>query len=234
MQVELLAADGKPVAKYNPEEILHVSIDTTLERGVYYLAVSGAANANTSSYGSLGSYHFGGTFSPLEITQRMNIKLAGQKVNGKHELSWNVSGEEEISELVLEKSTDGNNFISFSTLLKSSNLFEYSPELQGQIYYRMKTSCTTGRIMYSNVIVLGSAPAEKDLFRISSPVRTEISLMAQEDFSFQLSDMSGRMIRKGTGSAGANRINVSRVPNGIYFMQIISSSQKNTQRIVKL
>src|SRR5690606_3561647 len=101
-------------------------------------------------------------------------------------------------------------------------------------YYRLKAISQTGHITYSNTVVLRSDFNTKDLFKITTLVQAEINVQAKEEFKFQVMDMTGRSIQKGARKSGHSTINISSSPNGIYFIQIISKTQKITQRIVKL
>ncbi len=65
-------------------------------------------------------------------------------------------------------------------------------------------------------------------------VYSQVTVEAAEDYEYKLADMSGRIMQTGKGKAGTNNINISNSPNGIYLMQIISTNQRLTERIVKL
>ena len=78
VKLELLNSSLQVIQVYDPMDILNVSIDTTLNSGVYFLVVEGAGNTNTSDYGSLGSYNISGTFTPLLTTPIKEVLLTGK------------------------------------------------------------------------------------------------------------------------------------------------------------
>jgi hypothetical protein len=72
------------------------------------------------------------------------------------------------------------------------------------------------------------------LFKVSTMVYSQVTVNALEDYNYKLTDMSGRIMQNGKGKSGINNINISNNPNGVYLIQIISNTQRLTERIVKL
>ncbi len=233
VKLELLNSSLQVMEVYDPLNILNVTVDTVLSSGVYFLVVEGAGNANTSNYGSLGSYNISGSFSPLFTTPIKAVTLAGQADNNKHILDWNIISDEPVSSLTLENSANGSTFTTLTKLPQSSTSYSYTPLTTANVYYRVKAVSATDQTIYSNVIALKSNAANK-LFKVSTMVYSQVTVEAAEDYEYKLADMSGRIVQKGRGKAGTNNINISNTPNGIYLMQIISTNQRLTERIVKL
>ena len=234
VKVVLMNKALEVVAEYDPKEVLHVSIDTILNAGVYYAIISGAGNQNATNYGSLGSYTVSGMFSPTIVLPIQEVNLKGRPGKDVHELSWNIITDVPAEKLVIEKSENGINYVELETIVNSESAYAYRPETNGNIYYRLKAISQTGHVTYSNTIVLRSDFNSKDLFKITTLVHEEINIQAKEEFKFQVMDMTGRSIQKGARQTGHSTINMNNSPNGIYFIQIISKTQKITQRIVKL
>jgi Secretion system C-terminal sorting domain len=218
---------------YDPQDILNVSFDTTLNSGIYFLVIEGAGNTNTSDYGSLGSYNISGTFTPLFTTPIKEVMLTGKSDKDRHILNWNIISDEPVSDLTLESSTDATAFSTLAKLNPGSQSYSYPPATGNNIYYRLKAVSATDQTIYSNVITLKLSSSEK-LFKVSTMVYSQITVSGVEDYNYKLADMSGRIIQGGTGRAGTNTINISNSPNGIYLLQIISNNQRLTERIVKL
>jgi hypothetical protein len=101
------------------------------------------------------------------------------------------------------------------------------------MFYRLKVTSVSGQIVYSNVISLKALENARKPFIISTLVSSEINIRAEENFKYQLADMSGRILKTGNAHAGVSTINIDNSPNGIYIIQIISNSKRITQRIVK-
>jgi len=234
VQVTLLDSSYNVVQNYNPEDKLDVSIDTTLMAGNYYLVVQGAGNANTTNYGSLGSYRISGTLSALSVLPIENILLTGDNNDGKHDLSWSIISNSPLQSLSIESSFNGSIFTNLTSLPPGAKSFDYVPIVNDIIFYRLKAISFSGQVIYSNVIALKPVGAVNGKFTISSLVSSEITVNASQNYNYFIADMSGRIIKSGNADAGLTNINISNSPNGIYVMQIISNSQTTTQRIVKL
>jgi hypothetical protein len=234
VKVVLLNEAMEIIGEYDPKNILHVSIDTVLNRGVYYAIVSGAGNPNTTNYGSLGSYTISAMFSPMAVLPIHEVKLKGKISKEAHELSWNIISDTPAEKVIIEKSDDGTRFLELGTIGNNALSFTYRPEINGNIYYRLKAISQAGQVTYSNTITLKSEFNTTDIFKISTMVQTDITIQAKEEFKFQIMDITGRSIKRGTGKPGLSTINMSNSPNGIYFIQIINNNQKITQRILKL
>ena len=234
IKMTLLNSKMKVVKVYDPLDELNVTVDTTLMAGDYYLVVNGAGNANTTNYGSLGSYRISGVFSPMFTMPVSQVLLSGESVKGKHDLNWSIINSEAIQSVVVETSLDGS---IFSTLTKESVIaqnFQYTPMFDKDVYYRLKVTSVTGEVSYSNTVLLKAIQNTGKLFLISNLVNSEIKVNASQNYQYQLADMSGRIIKTGRADAGVSTININNSPNGIYIMQIICNSQRTTQRIVKL
>ena len=232
IKLTLLNSFREVIKTYDPETVLNVAIDTTLNAGVYYLIVQGAGNTNTTNYGSLGSYSVSGVYSPFKVTR---ILLSGQASKEKHSLSWEIITNESIQELSMESSANGTIFSALATFFSGTKTFNNVPMVNETISYRLKANSITGQVSYSNVISLKAPDKADPLFRIAtSGGYSEIKVSAPENYKYQLADISGKIIKSGSNSSGTGTININNYPNGIYFLQIISSSQRLTKRILRL
>ena len=161
------------------------------------------------------------------------VTLSGKADKDKHIFSWSIVTDKPVSSLTLESSANGTAFTTLAKLPQGVQSFSYAPPVANNIYYRLKAVSATDQAIYSNVISLKSTDANK-LFKVSTMVYGEVTVNASEDYSYNLADMSGRIIQAGKGKSGINNINISNNPNGIYLIQIISNNQRLTERIVKL
>lgn len=233
IQVKLLNASFQVVKIYNPASTLNAVIDTTLNAGTYYIVVDGSGNANTSNYGSLGSYTLSGTFSPLSVTPIRSVVLSGKIDKNKHDLNWNIISDDPLRAITLQSSSDGINFYPITSTTIDARNFSYDPFNNIPIYYRIQITSVTYQVAYSNVIFLKSPNVNQKRTTVSTYVNDEIMINAGSNFSYMLSDVSGRLISKGTNNAGINKINMRNAPNGIYVIQIISDRERLSERIIK-
>ena len=234
VKIELLNSALQVINVYDPLTILNVSVDTLLNKGVYYMVVEGAGNNYATNYGSLGSYTVSGTYVPLFITPIRSVTLAGKTDKDKHILNWNISTDAPVSSLSLESSTNGVNFTTLISLSQSSQNYSYTPSTKENIYYRLKAVSVTDQAVYSNVILLKSNSNSQKKFTVSTLVHSAITIHSTDDYAYRLADMSGRIIQTGKGQTGITTININNNPNGIYLIQITNNNQRVTERIVKL
>jgi hypothetical protein len=230
IKVEIYNAAGVLVNTYDPADKMSLVIDTTLNQGTYYFLLSGTGNANAVNYGSLGSYTITGFRGALPIH---DISLAGNNDKNTHNFNWNIIADEPIRSQVMEISTDGTAFRPLSNVNAGSRTFTYIPYQGGTLYYRLKATSVIDQIAYSNIIALRSAGVPAKLYSVSTLIQTEITVNASENYEYLISDANGRMIRKGRGTTGTNRIDMANCSAGLYVIQLINNNHKQTERIIK-
>ncbi len=218
------------IQTYDPPTTMSISIDTVLNAGTYYFVVDGSGNTNTSNYGSLGSYTLTGFNGPLPIH---DVSLSGNVAKDKHALSWNIIADEPIKTQILEVSSDGIIFKQLSALTKSTNSFSYIPYQNSTLFYRLKVVSVLDQTAYSNTIALKAAGKTEKLFTVSTLIQNEITVNASENYQYLISDANGRMLARGTGIKGYNKIDVYNKPAGLYIIQLFNNNEKQTERIIK-
>ena len=73
---------------------------------------------------------------------------------------------------------------------------------------------------------LGIKPSQQQRFLIQNPVNQYINIFRKDfnqNLSFQLTDINGKLLKQGILSG--NSIKISELPNGIYFLRLISTDQ---------
>ena len=233
ISLSLLNSSKQVIGTFNPATTLNAVIDQSLNAGTYYIVVNGTGNVNTSDYGSLGAYTLSGTFSSLTVTPIHDVSLNGKVENNKHSLNWNIIADEPVKELELETSSDGTNFSRLTNPAASSKNFTYDPFSTENIFYKLKVTSAVGQVAYSNVIKLHSTGLNQKNFIVSTLVHDDILVNAGENYQYQLTDISGKLISKGSNIAGISRINMNNAAAGIYVIQLFGKVNHQTFRIVK-
>lgn len=230
LKVSLYDKDKQLLRVYNPDNSMSVSIDTILTQGKYYMIVDGTGNKYATDYGSLGSYVLKGLAKILPIR---SVVLNARQDNNKHNLSWNIITDNTIKSVVVELSGDGIHFNSLNIVDGTFSKFSYTPFKTGNIFYRLKVISVLGQVAYSNTVSLSNTSINNKSFTVSTFTNTMITVNAAENFRYVLSDVNGNLIAKGNGVQGYNKVDVSRQAGGMYILQLLGNSTKQTERIIK-
>ncbi len=227
---ELYNSAATLIRTYNPLTTLSATMDTVLNAGTYYIRIFGAGNGNVGAYGSLGSYTINGSFSGLPIR---DVRLSGTTDKAKHNLSWNIIADEPIQTIEIQTSNDGTNFTRLTDAGVSSTKFSYLPFKNSTVFYRLKVTSVINQTVYSNTIALKAAGADQKLFRISTLATNEITISADLNYQYRISDMNGATISTGTGLKGTNRVQVANLSRGMYIIQFFNNIQNQTERFIR-
>ena len=219
------------IRTYDPLNSLSVSLDTSLIAGTYYLVVKGTGNVNAAEYGSLGSYTLSGTST--KVLAIRDVKLFGNSRNDKHNLDWSIVCDEPIVNQTLEVSKDGSHFENLGTISNGSKVYSYQPNLKTTLFYRLKITSSIGQTAYSNIISLQAVNGTRKQFTVATLVQQEMSIQASEKFEYALYDMKGRLLLKGNGNNGLNKISAANLPAGLFVIQLQGNNFKQTERIIK-
>ena len=110
ISMQLFNSATNSIGTYNPALTLNAAVDTILNPGTYYILIDGVGNLNTPEYGSLGEYSINAAQSqPITLALR-KLELHGELTGDKHQFNWIIDADEQVTEQVLEVSTDGRNF----------------------------------------------------------------------------------------------------------------------------
>lgn len=230
VQMSLYDGNKNLIRTYNPDNVMNVVVDTVLSAGTFYLVVSGAGNANVGNYGSLGSY----TLSALKgLLPIHDISLTGSATDAKHSFNWKIIADEPIQSQILEVSNTGGTFKTLSAINSATNYYSYTPNQSGTLYYRLKVTSIIGQVMYSNILALKDAGNQIKPYSVSTFVTSDVTVNAANNYQYIINDMNGRVLAKGIGIKGTNKINIQNQPTGMYVIQLFNNNAKQTERIIK-
>ena len=218
------------IRTYNPLNNMNVVVDTSLNVGIYYLVVAGAGNNNVTNYGSLGSYTISGFRGALPIH---NVSLQGSNEKGLHKLTWQIIADEKIATQELEVSTNGTDFQKLMTDVTGINKYLYTPSEKGSLFYRLKVTSVISQSLYSNIVVIKAGDNANKLFTVSTLVQNNITVNAPTNFNYILYDANARLVSKGIQTKGNSSINIQNLTKGMYVLQMINDTYKQTERIIK-
>jgi metallopeptidase family M12-like protein len=232
MQVELLNGSQQLIGTFNPDQELGSVIDTPLTAGTYYLRVAGKGNLYAPEYASLGSYSLTAAFTPAAVLAVQKLELHGMAENNRHQFSWEIVADENISRQELESST-GNQFQPLATTLSNDlRSYTYLPLQSGSINYRLHVTFDNGQEFYSNTIALRNTPSWR-LLPNGNATAGSLTVYTHSISAYEVIDYSGRLVLKGKLSQGNNTLSTALLTRGMYIIRVYGSGDIETEKFMK-
>lgn len=235
VEVQLFKKNNNQVTQigvYNPPTVLSASIDTLLNAGTYYLLVKSTGNEFSSGYGSLGEYSIMEQAPPVTLPLR-TLKLNGSADNRFHKFNWIIDADEKVVSQVLEISTDGQHFQEAATPSTTDRLFNYIPSLTGVLQYRLKVVFDNDHLYYSNIISLRTANNNSRPELMGNIVtNSQLSVNSPGNYAYIIYNLNGKMIAKGTITAGVNKVQAPNLVNGFYMIRFNNGYEEWNEKFV--
>ncbi len=232
LQVTLYNNSQTQLNVFNPGTLLSSVIDTTLNSGVYYLKIEGKGNVYAPEYASLGSYSLEGNYLAGTLPLR-RLELQGTLINDIHRLNWLIDADEQVLEQVLEMSSNGRTFSPVTQPDVQDRMFQYVPVLQQAIQYRVRVLFDNGHIHYSNIVTLRNASNDSRPKLLTNLIQYTITVTSPGAYQFQVFDMNGKQLQRGTVNGGMNQISAAQMPAGLYSIRYSDLQNQWTEKFVK-
>lgn len=173
---------------------------------------------------------------PLDL-----LNFNGRRSNDIIKLQWQTAHEVNTRSFIIERSTDGNNFIGIAIIAAKSNgnnSYGYNDffSLSNPVYYRLKMTDLDDRFTYSNIIrVTGDQNREgpslavyPNLVKANTPItiKSNAALGSKAWFT----DICGRTLKIITINHTFETVDISQFPAGIYFLRLSNGA---VQKIIK-
>ena len=186
----------------------------------------------TSPVNSFSTFHFAKKSSavlPVNV-----VYFNGEHTNGGNLLRWKLECSSN-GNIVIEKSTDGRNFVALGTVLLNTvnctQLQLYNdPVNKGRLYYRLRIEEDNGSVYYSKTIVISSNKEALTISSLPNPVSDKLKLKINADHNqrieINLINAIGQKVKHKRMSVlgGYNEviISVMDLPAGIYRLSVVS------------
>jgi uncharacterized delta-60 repeat protein len=173
--------------------------------------------------------------SPLPLRL---LSFTGSANAGEAKLEWRLSGDLHGSTISLQKSLDGQNFLTVKDQATASSVTVFIDRnfTGSKNYYRLKITEKDGSVTYSNILMLRTAadqslkvypnPAKGSLFvQISSAGRSDIRLI----------NPSGTLVKSHIINSVPNSthmIDISGLQKGLYILTINAAERVITQSVM--
>lgn len=233
LQVTLFNSSQTQLNVFNPGTLLNSVIDTMLNTGTYYLRVEGKGNIYAPNYASLGSYSLQGNWSNSALPLR-KLQLHGELNGDRHQLSWIIEADEQITQQILEISTDGRNFSPVVQSGINARSYEYRPNISGVTQYRLNVTFDNGRQYYSNVVTLRKSGATQKPKLISNLITANsFEVSSPGIYNYAVYDFNGKTLVEGKLSKGSNIIAPVNMVNGMYLIRFTNGTDQWIEKLVR-
>jgi hypothetical protein len=198
---------------------------------LYYYRVFGSSSSaaqRTGTFCFCGSSGLGSLAAlPVSLS---SFNATVEKNNVK--LSWHTTSEPNNKYFELQHSIDGNNFTAIATLpakgtvgISSDYSFIHIKPMKGINYYRLKQVDNDGGFKYSDVI-MAKTNFGNLISLYPNPVKETLVIQSAVSENAVLVNESGQFLQKIKLAIGTNKIPISTLKNGVYFIRLNSEIQK--------
>jgi hypothetical protein len=204
-----------------------------------------ASNTTTSAAGAAGRVI-------VTVNTVLSIKINyfnASKGNGANTLNWLASCSSSRAVFEIERSADGRNFTAINTITATQErcaqpfTFVDNANLNGPVYYRIKSIDIDGGSKYSATIKLGDLPKNRQLTAVlPNPVsdRAQLNIAASKKDRVELSVFSieGKIVQRSVVDLQAGTsiisLDVINLQKGVYTVRgVFSDGQTGSIKFVK-
>jgi hypothetical protein len=142
-------------------------------------------------------------------------------------LQWKVAAQQDIQEYIVEESTDGTTYRQSGTVAASNGTTENYSFIDMQVatgnnYYRLKTVELSGKITYSDVVVINlKAGIKVNLY--PNPVTDKLTIQqfgTLQNKTAVLSDGRGNILQQIKLTSQQQMVDMQTYPSGVYILKM--------------
>jgi Secretion system C-terminal sorting domain len=180
---------------------------------------------------------------PVELTDftARFIPPSWEKRGASVQLDWRTASESNNLGFDIERSNDGQHwealgFVAGNGTTTETNDYSFLDEkpLPGMNYYRLRQEDFDGQSEYSKVVSVEVEREGSSISLFPNPTTGIIEIQGKnsDEGTIRVADNVGRLI-KVQQLSGYKQIDLSNLPNGMYFIYILTDSQSTVKRIIK-
>jgi hypothetical protein len=244
---------SSPVYVTNPTTLVvaHLVGGTWLNEGR-------SSSTGNSTAGTVTSLNSVATFSPFtlgsisSLDNPLPVLFANVKAYEKNngvQIEWSNLTEKDVAGYAVERSSNGTDFTAISHQLPTSNqndkvdysAFDANP-VQGAGYYRIKATETTGKIVYSKVLIVNLGGGSQSLRLYPNPVKgnqvtISLSNVRRGQYNLRVINTAGQDIYRQTiNNQSSNLTQTLDLPAtikaGVYNLVISGSDYRETKTFI--
>ena len=173
------------------------------------------------------------------------LSVTGNMTNDKALVQWSTASEYNTASFTIEHSVDGRNFTALQSMpaAGSSNRvknyqFTHLQTPAGINFYRIKQIDIDGRYSYSSIIKILNRKSNGKIVIAPNPASNEVTIYFDKPMSvgnLRIYNSSGQMISLQRIAEGSQqqKIDVSKLPAGIYQLQVQTATTVETFKLMK-
>jgi hypothetical protein len=154
------------------------------------------------------------------------VSFSGEVKRFGAELNWKTQNEVNTERFEIQRSNNGVEFTMIGIVRAAGNsstghTYTYvdGSMKPGLNYYRLKMIDKDGKFDYSDIIMLRLDAALTSFVIYPNPVNSELQLTATARGMLRLIDVNGKLIRVVNVEPGLNKINISNISDGFYYLR---------------
>jgi hypothetical protein len=161
---------------------------------------------------------------------------------GDHNLlEWATATEQDNEAFYVERSADGEHFVELGRVDGAGTSRQLTPYRYADAqpltaaYYRLRQQDFDGTISYSDIVYLEREEAGPalELKLFPNPATSYARLITTQEGYLRVVHTSGRVIREQRLLAGTTRLDVSRYPPGVYWLDFTSGSDRRRLKLIR-
>jgi Concanavalin A-like lectin/glucanases superfamily len=156
------------------------------------------------------------------------VYFTATRQNDEAVLQWETAQEQNSSNFIIERSSDGNTFGAIGNVAAAGNSniprnYSFTDLEPGKNnnYYRLRQTDLDGSSTYSAVRLLNFQPAGKLIWYATGPRSVEVYLQQGNAEQYSLSDLAGHTLRQGQLVNG--KTDISGLPAGLYIVRVLTA-----------
>jgi hypothetical protein len=173
------------------------------------------------------------------------VSFTARAVGDQVDLQWVTTDVVNNDHFEIERSTDGNTFVTIGSLSNktgelgaSYNFTDPSP-VKGVDLYRIRQVDIDGQYSWSSTVEVTITPGTQGIYLQANPVSEAVTLIntrQQLVRGLQILDLSGRVLTDINSNSSNTRIsaNVGWLQPGYYFLRVFTAANATTLRFIKL
>jgi hypothetical protein len=177
------------------------------------------------------------------------LNFSATKTNNTVSLTWQTANEVNTSHFTVQRSLDATSFSSVGNVTakgnsSATNSYGFTDDVtsikSGKIYYRLQMVDNDGKFTYSKIATVNILSDGKFFVVYPNPVKDQLILVTSTTVNkaeIRITDQTGKLVYnqqlENVQAGVQNKINVTSLGKGIYNLQLITNSDKQTTRFFK-